>query len=223
MGVTTTIQTWIRVLMHPGEQTFVAEQTKPQATVRTALIWMVISGAISGVLGGLTLDLFFAPSNPMLPLLDLMNLPPAVMEAVAGIRQAFAGSAWGPILGWGLLSAILITPFFFLVSTGNFYLLGRLLGGHGDFGRYAYLLAIFQAPLGIISGLLGLIPGLAGCLNLFLASYGLVLTYRASKVGLNLSQAKAMIVIAIPVGVGLLLLLFVVVTIIIAFLRVFGS
>ncbi len=223
MDVMATVQTWIRVLTHPGEQTFVEEQTKPQATFTTAIIWMVISGAISGVIGWLAFDLFFGTENPILPMLDQMNLPPAAIEVAESIRESFAGGALGPMLGRATLSAILVTPLVFLVSTGIFYLLGRLLGGNGDFGRYAYLLATFQAPLGIVNALLGLIPGLGGCLNLILAVYGLVLTYRATKVGLNLSTGRAIIGVAIPVSAALALFLFAVVTIIIGFLRIFGS
>jgi len=110
-------------------------------------------------------------------------------------------------MGGAGLSSIVTTPLFFLIGAGLFYLIGRMLGGQGDLGRYAYLLASFQAPLGIVTALLGLVPMLGGCLGLLLSIYSLVLTFFATKVGLNLSSGKAIAVIVIPVAVLLLLMI----------------
>lgn len=204
MDVNTTIQSWLNVLTHPSEQTFSEEQTKPQANFTTAIIWMVITGAVSGIMGWLAFRFLFATGNPFLPMIDQMDLPP---EAAEQMRQMFSSGMMGAMAGGAGLSSILITPLFFLIGTGIFYLIGRLLGGNGDLGRYAYLLAAFQAPIGIINAVLGLIPLLGGCLSVVLTLYSLVLTYFATKVGLNLSSGKAIAVIVIPLGVVLLLML----------------
>ncbi len=204
MDVNTTIQTWINVLTHPGEPTFSDEQTKPQANFTTAIIWMVITGAISGIMGWLALRFLLAAGNPFLPMIEQMNLPP---EAAEQMRQMFSGGMMGAMAGGAGLSSIVITPVFFLIGAGIFYFIGRLLGGSGDLGRYAYLLATFQAPIGILNAFLGLIPGVGACLSLILSIYSLVLTYFATKVGLNLSSGKAIAVIVIPVAVVLLLIL----------------
>lgn len=204
MDVNATLQTWINVLTHPNEQTFAEEGSRPQANFTTAIIWMVITGAVSGILGWIAFNMLFGSGNGFLAMIDQMNLPP---ETAAQMRQMFSSGMMGAFMGGAGLSSIVTTPLFFLIGAGIFYLIGRLLGGQGDLGRYAYLLASFQAPLGMITALLGLVPMLGGCLNLILGIYSLVLTFFATKVGLNLSSGKAIAVIVIPVAVVLLLMI----------------
>lgn len=204
MDVNATLQTWINVLTHPNEQTFIEEQNRPQANFTTAIIWMVITGAVSGIVGWIAINLFFGTGGGFLAVIDQMSLPP---EVAAQMRQMFASGMMGAMAGGAGLSAIISTPIFFLIGAGIFYLIGRLLGGNGDLGRYAYLLASFQAPIGIINALLGLVPVLGGCLNLLLVIYSLVLTYFATKVALNLSSGKAIAVLVIPIAVLLLLMI----------------
>ncbi len=198
MDVTTTLQSWINVLTHPGEATFAEEQTKPQANFTTAIIWMVITGLVSGIAGWLSFTLL-GGAGGMLAMIDQMNLPPEVAEQM---RQVFASG----VMGGAGFSAIIMTPLFFFIGAAILYLIGRVLGGSGDLGRYSYLLASFQAPIGIISALLNLVPLLGGCLGAILAIYSLVLTYFATKVGLNLSSGKAIAVILIPVVLFFLLI-----------------
>jgi len=204
MDVNATLQTWMNILTHPGEPAFAEEEHKPQANFTTAIIWMVITGAVTGILGWISFNLFFGSGNGILAMIDQMNLPP---ETAVQVRQMFSSGMMGMMAGGAGLSAIVTTPIFFLIGAGIFYLIGRLLGGAGDFGRYAYLLAAFQAPIGIINALLGFVPMLGGCLNLLLAIYSLVLTFFATKVGLNLSSGRAIAVIVIPVALLLLLMI----------------
>ena len=204
MDVNATIQTWINVLTHPNEQTFTEEGSKPQANFTTAIIWMVITGAVTGILGWMAFNLLFGSSNGLLAMIEQMDLPP---ETATQMREMFSNGMMSAFVGGAGLSSIVTTPLFFLLGAGLFYLIGRMLGGQGDLGRYAYLLASFQAPLGIITALLGLVPMLGGCLGLLLSIYSLVLTFFATKVGLNLSSGKAIAVIVIPVAVLLLLMI----------------
>lgn len=204
MDVNATLQTWINILTHPNEQTFAAEQDRPQANFTTAIIWMVITGAVSGIVGWIAINMFFGSGGGVLAMLDQMNLPP---ETAAQMRQMFSSGMMGAMAGGAGLSAIITTPVFFLIGAGILYLIGRLFGGNGDLGRYAYLLATFQAPIGIISALLGLVPVAGGCLGLLLSIYSLVLTYFATKVALNLTSGKAIAVIVTPLAVLLLLMI----------------
>jgi hypothetical protein len=110
-------------------------------------------------------------------------------------------------MGGAGFSAIISTPLFFFIGAAIFYLIGRMLGGNGDLGRYSYLLASFQAPIGILSALLNIVPVIGACISAILALYSLVLTYFATKVGLNLSSGKAIAVILLPI-VLLMLLVF---------------
>lgn len=204
MDVNATIQTWINVLTHPNEQTFVEEGSRPQANFTTAIIWMVITGAVTGILGWVAFNMLFGSSNGLLAMIDQMDLP---AETATQMRQMFSNGMMSAMVGGAGLSSIVFTPISFLIGAVIFYFIGRMLGGSGDLGRYAYLLATFQAPLGIIRALLGLVPIAGGCLGLLLGIYSLVLTYFATKVGLNLSSGKAIAVIVIPVAVLLLLMI----------------
>ena len=203
MDINATLQTWINVLTHPSEATFVEEQHKPQANFTTAIIWMVITGVVAGIMGWLSFTLFFGSGNGFLTMLDQMNLPREVDQQM---RQMLSGGMMGMMAGGSAFSSIIMTPIFFLIGASLFYLIGRLFGGSGDLGRYAYLLASFQAPIGIIGAILGLIPVAGSCLSLILSIYGLVLTYFATKVELNLTSGRAIAVILTPVIVFFVLI-----------------
>jgi hypothetical protein len=202
MNLSETWQTWLRVVASPGEPTFEAERQKPQATLSTALIWMVIAGAIAAVLGLIQTTLAAgAVQSSLAQMLTMADLPP---ETRAQLEQVLNSGVLGG-LGGASLGAIISVPLGFLISTGILFLLAKLLGGIGDFGRYAYLNASFSAPLTILSSLLSIIPGLGSCLTIFVAIYQLVLTYYSTKVEHQLSSGKALLVVLLPVILVLLL------------------
>ncbi|MCB0044895.1 MAG: YIP1 family protein [Caldilineaceae bacterium] len=190
MDFNATFQTWMNILTHPNEEAFETERMKPQANLTTALIWMVIAGIISGILGFIQAQMFRSAAQGMLSMMDTADMPPEAAAALQGMIGGIGGGA-------GLMS-IILTPLFFLVFAGIVYFIARALGGQGEFGRYAYLLAGIQAPISILSSVLGFVPFLGGCLNFFLFIYGLVLAYFATKVEHGLTQGKAIITIIIP-------------------------
>mgnify|MGYP000878691178 CR=1 FL=1 len=96
MDVNATLQTWINILTHPSEQTFAAEQDRPQANFTTAIIWMVITGAVSGIVGWIAINMFFGSGGGVLAMLDQMNLPP---ETAAQMRQMFSSGMMGAMAG----------------------------------------------------------------------------------------------------------------------------
>ena len=131
MDVNATIQTWINVLTHPNEQTFAEEGSRPQANFTTAIIWMVITGAVSGILGWVAFNMLFGSGNGILAMINQMNLPP---ETAAQMQQMFSSGMMSAFMGGAGLSAIITTPLFFLIGAGIFYLIGRMLGGKGIWG-----------------------------------------------------------------------------------------
>lgn len=44
------LKTWKNVITKPGEQTFAAERSKPSATLKTALAWILLAGVIAALL-----------------------------------------------------------------------------------------------------------------------------------------------------------------------------
>ena len=94
-----------------------------------------------------------------------------------------------------------MVPIGFLVGTAIYFVIAKLLGGTGDFGRYAYLNASFSAPLTILSSIISVIPVL-GCISIFIGIYQLVLTYYSTKVEHNLTSGRALIVVLLPLLPG---------------------
>jgi hypothetical protein len=201
MNLSETWQTWLRVTTSPGEPTFEAERQKPQATLATALIWMLIAGAVAALLGLIQTAISAgAVQNSISQGLAMADLPP---ETRAQLEQFLNSGVLGS-LGGVSIGSIITVPLGFLIGTGILFLLAKLLGGTGDFGRYAYLNASFTAPLTILSSLISIIPVL-GCISIFIGIYQLVLTYYSTKVEHNLSSGRALIVVLLPIFLVLLL------------------
>lgn len=193
-------QTWISVLTGPGEEVFEREQASPNATLSTALIWTILAAVVVAVLGFVQSLLFASSAAGMLGTISQMDLPP---ESQAMIEQMMAGGLLTGMSGVGAFMGILISPIAFLIGVGIIHLIANVLGGRGDFGRYAYLSAAIGAPVSILNALLGFIPVVGGCVAFLLLIYSLVLNYFAIKVSYSLSSGRAITVILIPVIVVL--------------------
>jgi hypothetical protein len=197
MNVAATIQTWLNVLTHPSEETFAQERQKPEANLTTALIWIGIAAVVSAVFGFITAQFMFATQGPMLlQMFDQMDLPPEAREQMA---EFLSSGLMTGMMGGASVFSIIFVPIGFLISVGIYFIVARILGGEGEYGRYAYLIAVFQAPLSIILAVIGWVPFLGGCLALISWIYSLVLTFYATKVEHNLTAGKAIAVIVIPI------------------------
>ena len=181
------IDTWRRVLTQPGEPVFEQEKMNPNGTLQTALIWMLIAGVVAAIFG---LIAGAIGGSSAAAIIDQMDLPPDVAAQLAPMI--------GPMLGGGGLLAIVTVPVFFLIGTFILHLIAKLLGGQGEYSKFAYLASTFQAPLTIVSSILAIIPLLGGCVSLLIAIYGYVLSYFAIKVNYGLSNGRAVAVILIP-------------------------
>ena len=140
----------------------------------------------------------WTPEPSLLPTLGPMDLPPIDINI-------------GMIFFVILIATVIMTPLSFYLSVGMQYLGGRLFGGSGTFKVHAFLMALVQVPMTVMSGvvtLLALIPVvniLAGLAGFGLSIYGIILTVRMVKVvhGLGTGQAVAAIIIA-PVVLSLI-------------------
>ncbi|MBX3052218.1 MAG: YIP1 family protein [Caldilineaceae bacterium] len=190
------IQTWIRVLSGPNEETFEREQASPNANLTTALIWTVIAALVTAILGFVQSMIFASSAQGMLGIVEQMDLPP---ESSAMINQMMAGGMFAGLSGAGAFLGVIITPIMFLIGVGFVHLLAKMLGGQGDFGRYAYLAAAIGAPVSILNAFLGFIPVVGGCVGFLLLIYSIVLNYFAIKVAYSLTSGRAIVVILIPI------------------------
>ena len=190
-------QTWLKASTSPNDATFADLRQKPNANITTAMIWMLIYGAIAAVAGLVSSLIFAGTVQGALPsVLQQLNLSP---EEMAQVEQALRFLPGNVAVGAGFssLANIIWVPVWFLIGVGIYHLIAKLLGGTGEYGRLAYLSAAFSAPLGIVTTLLSLIP-LAGCVTPLIGIYTLVLSYFAVKVEHQLSSGRAIMVILIP-------------------------
>ena len=199
MDVKSIFQTWVKVLTSPSEEVFVAEREKSSATLRTALVWVFLASVIAAILGVLQSLVF---SSAMGSMGQIARLLPAELQG--GFEEMSQTGATGGT--FGSLALIIVGPIGFLIVVGIFHVTASILGGHGQYGRYAYLTATFSAPLVIVSSLLAFVPIAGSCLGLSLAIYQFVLAYFAIKVEYGLSQGRAIVAVVAP---GLILLVLV--------------
>lgn len=184
-------QTWMKVLTSPGADVFLAEREKPSATLTTGLVWIILAALVTALLGLLQTQLNASSLDGLAEMVGLM--PPDLrgyMEMIVNNDSLISNAS---------LFSIIITPLFFIIGVGFLHLVASVLGGRGQFGRYAYLNATYAAPLAMISALLGFVPVVGGCLGGILTIYGWVLTYFATKVEYGLSDGRAIVVVLAPI------------------------
>jgi hypothetical protein len=184
------IESWRQVLMQPGEEAFEREKSSPYANLATAIILMVIAGVIAGIFSFLQAQIF----GSGLDALTDTGLPPEVTGQLSALVSG----------GLGLWS-IVLTPLFFVIGVALVHIVAKALGGEGDMGVMAYLLAIVSAPITIASAVFGFIPLLGPCVALLLSIYGLVLNYFAIKVNYSLTSGKAIAVLVVNIFVVVVL------------------
>lgn len=182
------IETWRRVLTQPGEEVFHQEKLAPNGTLTTAVIWMVIAGVVAAIFG-LIQGLFAASTFDAM--LGQAGLPPEMEQLMRPMMGAMFGGA--------SFASIITVPVFFLIGALIYHLLATVLGGKGDFAKFAYLIATFQAPVTIVAAVLGVIPFLGGCIAFLVIIYAYVLSYFAIKANYGLAQGRALAALLIPI------------------------
>ena len=198
MDISSIFQTWLNVLTKPGEEVFTAEREKSSATLKTALVWMILASVISALLGTLQAQIFSSPLGGVGQIMEM--LPTELQGELGPITET--DTPGGSFLN---LSIIIFGPITFLIGVGIYHVVASVLGGRGQFGRYAYLYATFGAPIIIVGSILGFLPAVGGCLGGILGIYQVVLNYFALKVEYELSQGRAIVVVVAPLLVGLAL------------------
>ena len=184
------------VLLRPSVSTFEEHE-------RNDLGWATIYIAISAVVAAVLNAIGFMLKRPYVEqqLRDLEQqlngqpLPPFVDTLMSMSGQSLVGSLVSGLIG------TLIGFFFWL---GIVFLLGRAFGGTGTFGELAYDIALFQAPLTVVSALInmiaiGPIAIVGGLVTFAVALYSIYLTYVGIQSGMNLPGNKALMVILIPI------------------------
>jgi hypothetical protein len=188
------------VLLRPSVATF---EEHERNDLGWALIYIALGAVVAAILGAIR----FALHGPAMEqaLRQFQNqlgsqpLPPG-FDAFMGVSGLIAT----------IITSLFGTLFWFFIWSGIVYLLGRAFGGTGAYGELAYDIALFQAPLGVISGLVSLIGFgplvcLTGLIGFALWIYGFYLTWLSVQSGMNLPGNKALFVILLPILIVLLL------------------
>ena len=123
------------------------------------------------------------------------------------------GGVISAILSFNVASAlffIILYPLLslvgWLINSGIYYVFARLLGGKGNYTKQSYLIALYVAPLSIISSIILSIPTVGVWLSLLVTVYGLYLLTFALKEAHGYSTGRAVMSWLIPV---IILLIFV--------------
>ncbi|MEM7034878.1 MAG: Yip1 family protein [Chloroflexota bacterium] len=182
-------ETWKNVLTQPGEPVFEQERAKPTATLQTALIWIVVAAVIAAIFSAISalISSFFNVGSAFLS----SDLPPEAAAIMGGVG---GGTAFGAFC-FTLIGA----PIGFLIGSGIYMLIAKLLGGTGTFEEQTYLLATFTAPIMIVNSVISVVPILGGCVSIFITIYQLVLTYYAIKVSHGMESGRAIATVLIPI------------------------
>ena len=96
----------------------------------------------------------------------------------------------------------LLTPIFSVIqlaiSAGIQNFLAVLFGGNGYFGRTAYAIAAYLAPITILIAVLGIIPLVGQCLTSVVGIYIIILNVRALRAAHSISIWQALGVMLTP-------------------------
>jgi len=139
--------------------------------------------------------------------LAILAVVRAIFDAITRLEYHLIG-ARAPSVG-GLIGNFITTFVVFFIFAGILYGIARAFNGTGSFALYAYLLALFLVPLGIVSSIAGVIPLLGGLVAFAAGLYELYLTALATASAHRLTQGQSWAVVAIAIVVGLVIALIV--------------
>lgn len=179
---------WKEVLTKPIE-TF--KKQEKNADLGEAVKQLVIAGLIAGFISGL------AAFAGLTAVGATGNLGTSMMGAGVGIFAFIAVLIVTPIvllIGWLIGSAII-------------YVFAKIFNGKGDFTKQSYLIALFWAPLVIVTTVIGIIPFIGAILGFLVGLYGLYLLTLALKQAHKVSTARAVAIWIVPIVISILLVM----------------
>ena len=185
---------WIKVLTTMDIESYESVLDDPEAGAGRAFEWVAYAGIISGLIFPLSIFV-----NPQFS--QLRNMPE--------FNKLFGTMGITAFVGILALVMLVLTPINSVIglaiSAGIQNLLAGFFGGKGYFGRTAYALAAYTAPITILLTALSIIPLVGQCLSSLLGFYSIVLNVRALRAAHSISIGQALGVMFTPI---LILLIF---------------
>ena len=163
-GVSGWLPVWIKAVTKPNEQTFVEITSSPEATSKTAFIWVFIAGTLSGLVTGL---------------MQVALLAAGFQSQGFGQFSSAAGRGIGASLGFAVCGAPvvgLLSVIGLAISAAIIQWIAKLFGGTGSFEKLAYGLAAITVPVTLVTMFLtplSAVPYLGICTGLLSAGIGL--------------------------------------------------
>ncbi len=137
-----------------------------------------------------------------------VGLAGLIVGVIVGLAMLLLGTTietagFGAALGiTGFIASVILTPIIsiigWLIGSGIYYIVAMILGGKGSYSTQSYLIAIYSAPISIITSIVGLIP-IIGLLNFVIFLYSLYLLTLALKETHRFTTIKAALVWIIPI------------------------
>lgn len=188
-GPAPVMQTWMKALTKPSEQTFAEIASSPNAKATTAYLWVFVASLIQAFLIALVQS----------------RLVATYMEQY-GVGGNFgnggvATTLIGAICGAPILAAL--TTLFFALGVFVIQWIARMFGGRGTSDQLAYTLAAIVAPFSIVAGIISLfsaIPFVGLCFSAILSIAGIYVFV------LEVLAVKAVNQISLGAAIGSLLI-----------------
>ena len=159
---------WKEVLTNPIE-TFKREEEK--ADLRQGMIHLAIAGVIAG---------FIRELATFAGLVSIGGISGSGVGTFDFLR-VLIGTPISVVIGW-------------LIFSGIIYIIAMIFGAKGDFTKQSYLIALYGAPLMIITSILNIIPFAGPILSFLAGLYGLYLLTMALKQVHKISTGKAVVI-----------------------------
>jgi len=189
-GPTLVLQTWMKALTKPNEQTFVDIASSPNAKATTAYLWVFVASLIQIFLSALVQNQLVGTYMEQYGLGDSLGN--------GGISSVLIGAICGAPIGAA------VTTLFFAIGVFIVQWIAKMFGGRGTSDQLAYAMAAIAAPYSIVAGiftLLAAIPYVGFCFSAILAIAGiyiLVLQVMAVKAVNQISWGAAIGSLLIP-------------------------
>jgi hypothetical protein len=110
----------------------------------------------------------------------------------------------------GIPVGVVLAVIGFAILSGLLHLVARMLGGTGDYGKLAYMLALVSVPFTLLNSVLAPIP-FVGCLSFLITLYLFVLQVLSIEAVHQFGIAKAVVTLIIPLVVLCLLVICIIV------------
>lgn len=194
--ISRTIQIWFTALRQPSLQTYEQLYHSENAGLRTALLWSICTALLSVIFNitGSTL-LSYHPLNQVHTSTSTEHL------SAEQVSWSMASMQW-LVEPWVWL---VVVPISFLLMISAIHIVAKAVGGVGELGRYGYVVAAINSPIGLFTTVLTWVPIVGQSLgNLLLFGYYILLII-ATKAAYKLSTGEAIIAVLAPFSIFIIL------------------